>query len=189
MFSTMLRRWVGAAVTAATVALTAGALAPAGAAGTHALRDRCPTGECDDPTNSFTSGTLVLMADGSHQPIGDVHAGDQVAATDPSAGVTAAQPVLAQIPGAGRKDLVEVTVEGGVVTATANHLFWVVNQGRWQPAAELRPGDQLVSAEAATVAVTAVRRDTRPATVANLDVAGPHTYYLYVGGRDLLVHS
>ena len=39
-------------------------------------------------SNSFTPGTLVLMADGSTKPIEDVETGDKVLATDPETGET-----------------------------------------------------------------------------------------------------
>ncbi|GGL86341.1 hypothetical protein GCM10012279_00020 [Micromonospora yangpuensis] len=45
-------------------------------------------GPCQDPSNSFTPGTHVLMADGTTKPIEDVHTGDQVIATDPDTGHT-----------------------------------------------------------------------------------------------------
>jgi hypothetical protein len=36
--------------------------------------------------NSFTAGTAVLMADGTHKDITDVRVGDHVTATDPDHG-------------------------------------------------------------------------------------------------------
>ncbi|GAA2332444.1 LamG-like jellyroll fold domain-containing protein [Dactylosporangium salmoneum] len=44
-------------------------------------------------SHSFDPGTLVVMADGSAKAIKDVRVGDQVAATDPTSGVTQAEPV------------------------------------------------------------------------------------------------
>ncbi|MCC5578817.1 hypothetical protein IMZ11_24630 [Microtetraspora sp. AC03309] len=141
---------------------------------------RCPSGNCDvgGTGNSFAPNTLVLGADGRHRPIGELRGGDRVAGRD------GAQPVLAPIRGTGVKDLVEITADGVMVTATAGHLFWVQGQG-WTPATELRPGHRLSSG----LVVMAVRRVTRSATVYNLYVAGTHTYMIQIGHHDVLVHS
>ncbi|MEV4518488.1 Hint domain-containing protein [Dactylosporangium sp. NPDC049525] len=148
----------------------------------------CETGECPGGnTNSFIADTLVLMADGSTRRIVDVSPGDQISATDPATGVTTAQPVVATIVGTGSKDLVEITSDAGLLTATSNHRFWVANRGGWHTAAELAVGDLL--GEAGELRVAGLRTTTRPATVYNLDVTGPQTFTLQVSGRQVLVHE
>lgn len=51
-----------------------------------------PPGSCG---RSFTADTLVLLADGTVKPIGQIEAGDQVLATDPETGRQSAETVLA----------------------------------------------------------------------------------------------
>ncbi|HEX5496033.1 MAG TPA: RHS repeat-associated core domain-containing protein, partial [Mycobacteriales bacterium] len=102
-------------------------------------------------TNSFTSGTGVLMANGSRRAIQDVRIGDRVIATDPITGKTAAEPVADVIVGHGVRRLVALTVAVGValggggvayadsgthaqrtetITATEGHPFRVDGQGK-----------------------------------------------------------
>ncbi|WP_084959063.1 RHS repeat-associated core domain-containing protein [Thermoactinospora rubra] len=79
--------------------------------------------------NSFVSGTLVLMADGTYKPIDQVKVGDLVLAADPVTGETSPQPVLAVIGGNGDKTLVHITVDlngdqggkTGAIIATDDH--------------------------------------------------------------------
>jgi hypothetical protein len=103
------------------------------------LRKKHDAGDC----NSFARGTLVLLADGSTKPIEEVELGDRVVATDPEAGESGPQKVVATIVGHGEKNLVEVTVDVDgdagdaveTITATAEHPFWVDDHGRLlQPA-------------------------------------------------------
>jgi hypothetical protein len=89
-----------------------------------AAQDLKVTGSC----NSFSAGTLVLMADGSRKPIEDVQPGDLVMAEDPITGLEAAEPVQATIIGHGLKHLYDISVDGQVIEATYNHPFWVVEK-------------------------------------------------------------
>ncbi|PIB09219.1 hypothetical protein B1C81_13205, partial [Streptomyces sp. HG99] len=101
--------------------------------------------------NSFVPGTLVLMADGSTQPIEELELGDEVLATDPETGETRPEKVTATILGKGSKHLVKITVDmdgekGGEtasITATDGHPFWVPELGEWIEATDLKSGDWL----------------------------------------------
>jgi hypothetical protein len=87
--------------------------------------------------NSFVGDTPVLMADGSTKPIRDVQVGDEVLATDPTTGETAAREVTDLIAGTGDKELVKITIDvdgaagdqTDVLTSTAGHPFWVADRG------------------------------------------------------------
>jgi RHS repeat-associated protein len=148
--------------------------------------------------NSFVPGTEVVMADGTEVPIEDVRLGDEVLATDPETGRSAAKPVTALITGDGEKTLVALTVDTdgtrgtatGTLVATAAHPFWVDDQGRWVDAGDLRRGDEVTtSSGGAQLPVLATRTWTEHRTVHNLTVAGVHTYYVLAGDRPVLVHN
>ncbi len=154
-------------------------------------------GSCPTP-NSFTQGTLVLMADGSTKPIEDLEPGEKVLATDPATGETTAKDVTATILGAGSKNLVEITVDTDglagsgtdLITATDEHPFWVADLAAWVNATDLQPGQWLQTSAGTTVQVTAIRRWTAlRATVHNLTVADLHTYYVLAGATPVLVHN
>ncbi|MBM7774763.1 RHS repeat-associated protein [Actinokineospora baliensis] len=136
--------------------------------------------------NSFAGDTPVVMADGSRKPISRVRVGELVLATDPVTGVSAAEPVTEVITGFGVKDLVELTVGGGTVVATAGHPFWVAGEQDWRPAGLLRVGDQ-VSVGGETARITAVRTWTSYLRVHNLTVDGIHTFH--AGAAGVVVHN
>ncbi|MFF2073148.1 PA14 domain-containing protein [Kitasatospora sp. NPDC058162] len=144
--------------------------------------------------NSFTPDTLVVLADGTTEPIGAIHEGDRVLATDPATGHTEAEPVAEVITGHGTKHLIDIGVEGprpATITVTAGHPIWVQGHG-WTEAGDIRTGD-LVRGESdsAAVRVTAVhdRGEVADQTVHNLSVSRIHTYYVEVGSVRFLVHN
>ncbi|MFF1681929.1 polymorphic toxin-type HINT domain-containing protein [Streptomyces sp. NPDC058256] len=147
--------------------------------------------------NSFTPGTLVLMADGSTKPIEEIELGDEVLATDPETGETRAKTVTAEIKGKGVKHLVEVTVDTdgdrgaatATVTATDGHPFWVPELGKWIDAKDLKPGQWLKTGSGTLVRISAVGHRTESRTVHNLTVADIHTYYVLAGATPVLVHN
>ncbi|MGW6395744.1 DNRLRE domain-containing protein [Streptomyces sp. NPDC055103] len=144
--------------------------------------------------NSFAPDTPVLMADGGYLPIGDVRIGDLVAATDPATGLTTAQPVLEVFSGSGTKHLVEIDTDLDPATppleATAEHPLWVADKG-WTKAIDVRAGDALRSADGSVHAVNAVRDRGMLADrlVFNLNVGNVHTYIVFDGTADTLVHN
>ena len=95
--------------------------------------------------NSFVPGTLVLLADGTTKPIDEIEIGDWVWASDPETGEAGARQVTDLIYGEGEKGLVDITVDGQVITATDNHPFWVSSRSAWIDAADLQAGDTLLS--------------------------------------------
>jgi hypothetical protein len=169
--------------------------------------------------NSFAAGTSVLMADGTHKPIEDVRIGDKVIATDPTTGKTSAQPVTNVIVGSGSKNLVSIAVAAvsgasgtndatasgrgssdGFVIATANHPFWVDDQGQpvshdptvgghWEDAYSLTAGQHLEGVGGKDAGVVSTDSYTLTTTVYNLTVDGVHTYYVLAGQTPVLVHN
>jgi RHS repeat-associated protein len=154
-----------------------------------------PGGACP---NSFAPGTKVLMADGSHKPIEQVKEGDQVVSTDPVTGRSEPRPVVATIAGQGMKNLVEVTVDTdgdrgnatGTVLATDGHPFWVDNEGHWQEAKNLKPGQELRTPGGENLLVVNIRTWTSfDRSVHNLSIGGTPTYNIEVGDQNVLVHN
>lgn len=152
---------------------------------------RSTTGVADDlcRANSFVPATLVLMADGSTKPIADVQIGDMVIASDPETGDRGPRRVTDTIVGDGIKDLVDIEIDGNVVTATDRHPFWIDDQGRWVDAEDLDAGDVLLLADGDTVEVDGVTVRTEVRRVHNLTVEGIHTYYVLAGDEAVLVHN
>ncbi|MFY1695934.1 LamG-like jellyroll fold domain-containing protein [Solwaraspora sp. WMMA2101] len=145
--------------------------------------------------HSFAPDTRVRMADGSTKPIGEVELGDEVLATDPATGRSAARPVRV-LHGHADRELTDVTVtdtdtgESAVVETTARHPFWNVDTNRWTDAADLRPGDRLRSPDGETSQrVAAVRVWTGLKWMRDLTVGGVHTYYVLAGEAPVLVHN
>lgn len=159
--------------------------------GGHRLAPRSATGVADDlcRVNSFVPATLVLMADGTTKPIADVRVGDMVMATDPETGEHGPRQVTDTIIGDGIKELVDIEIDGDVITATDRHPFWVDDDGRWVDAEGLERGDVLLLANGDTVTVDAVRARTEVRQVHNLTVDGIHTYYVLAGDDPVLVHN
>ncbi|WP_290052610.1 polymorphic toxin-type HINT domain-containing protein [Amycolatopsis solani] len=151
-------------------------------------RDACPA------PNSFTSGTRVLLADGSTRPIEKIVAGDQVRTADPATGHTSTESVAALITGTGQKTLDELTISDGrrtgTLTATGNHPFWDPARRSWVDAANLFPGEPLTGPSPSdSIHVTANRAYRAKQTVHNLSVAGTHTFYVLAGDTPALVHN
>ncbi|MFE5563917.1 EndoU domain-containing protein, partial [Amycolatopsis japonica] len=164
---------------------------------TPSVRDKADAaGRCPTP-NSFVPGTLVLLADGTYKPIEQVTLGDRVLSTDPVTGLTQARPVVNLIPGQGLKELVRITVDTdgdrgdatGTVTATAEHPFWVGGSGHWTDAEDLDRGNLLRTPDGRLLEVVAVHEWTQQQQVHNLTIEGLHTYYVNVGGQDVLTHN
>ncbi|MGW7030774.1 ricin-type beta-trefoil lectin domain protein [Streptomyces xanthophaeus] len=154
-------------------------------------------GTCPTP-NSFAAGTLVLMADGSTEPIENLEQGDKVLATDPETGETLVKDVTATVLGEGVKNLVEVAVDtdgdagtpADLITATDKHPFWVADLEEWVNATDLDAGQWLRTSAGTYVQVASIKRWTAEReTVYNLTVADLHTYYVLAGSAPVLVHN
>jgi hypothetical protein len=162
--------------------------------------------------NSFAAGTLILLADGTTKPIEDLTIGDKVTATDPFNGQTEAEPVT-MLHLNRDSNLVDITVdvepaeasgnpsgEGNgdrstrgptqaTIHTTAEHPFWNAATRQWTNAADLQPGQSLLSADGTTYEVTAVTPVAGAQNMRNLTVANLHTYYVLAGTTPVLVHN
>jgi len=142
---------------------------------------------------SFTPDTLVLMADGTLHPIGDLQAGDEVLATDPETGESTAKPVE-QLHDNLDTDMANVIVtddEGrsSTINTTANHPFWDATAHQWQLAGQLRAGHELRTANTTRARVVAVIEFPAARHMFNLTVTDIHTYYVLAGKTPVLVHN
>ncbi|MFI1002464.1 polymorphic toxin-type HINT domain-containing protein [Streptomyces galbus] len=141
----------------------------------------------------FLAGTKVLMADGHSKNIEDVKAGDEVLATDPETGKSAARAVLALIVTEDDKFFNELSIatDDGVekLTATYEHPFWSPSEHAWTHADDLRPGMTLLTDEGDTVVITGNRAFSERARTFNLTVDDLHTYYVLAGQTPVLVHN
>ncbi|MFG2006513.1 polymorphic toxin-type HINT domain-containing protein [Spirillospora sp. NPDC048911] len=153
---------------------------------------------------SFLASTAVLLSNGTSKAIDQIKVGDKVLATDPETGKTTPRPVIDTIVGADTKTLVQLTVDAterskaantekkpksGILIATDNHPFWVVNKKQWLDAGQLKPGMWLRTSTGTHVQITAIKSWTKYAQVYNLTVQTDHTYYVLAGNTPVLVHN
>jgi RHS repeat-associated protein len=150
--------------------------------------------------NSFVPATLVLMADGTAKAIEDIRTGDKVLAEDPLTGERGPREVTYLIIGYGVKHLVDIDVDGKIVTATDGHPFWVDDDGlsaasgkgtggHWVDARDLVVGASLLRSDGTIGTIRAVSMRTAVLRVHNLTVDDLHTYFVLFGGRPILVHN
>ncbi len=161
----------------------------------------------------FVAGTPVVMADGSRKPIEQVTVGEEVLAHNPATGSEEPRVVVEALVHEEVGTWRVSTSDGGSVTTTATHPF-LVEDGGWVAARDLRPGDRLhqvtpgadgtpegrgapgaaapgVAASAgALVTVVSVVPTGQETTVHNLHVAGLHSYYVVTtSGTPVAVHN
>ena len=105
---------------------------------------------------SFSGATLVLMADGSKKPIGDVEVGDEVLATDPETGEQAAKRVEHVFSHDDALTDLQLA-DGTVLTTTEDHPYWPVDDQKFERADQLAPGERVLIADGRTVKVTGPR--------------------------------
>ncbi|WP_307853991.1 polymorphic toxin-type HINT domain-containing protein [Nocardioides palaemonis] len=135
---------------------------------------------------SFTGATVVLMADGTKKPIEDIKVGDRVIATDPETGEQSAKAVTHTWV---HDDMVmDLVVDGEVITTTEDHPFWSVTDQRFERADELAADEQVLGADGRVLPVSGLELETsREGLAYNLSIEGIHTYH--VGDAEILVHN
>jgi hypothetical protein len=137
----------------------------------------------------FVAGTPVLTADGT-TPIEDIKVGDKVWTRNLETGLDELQ-LVAETFVHQTLALYHLTINGSVVSTTAEHPFMVQDKG-WQMAGNLRPGDLLVTPEG-TVALDAVEVEEHDladiVTVYNFHVENNLNYYVHAGTTPVLVHN
>jgi hypothetical protein len=150
-------------------------------------------GDASGHCNSFDGTTKVLMADGTTKPIKDIRVSDQVQATDPYTGTTAARPVtlLHLNQDTELTDLTITTPDGTTATlhTTQHHRFWDQTTHQWTPAGELKPDDTLLTPAGPTATVVTVVNFASSEPMYNLTVNTDHTYYVMAGETPVLVHN
>ncbi|SDO89877.1 intein C-terminal splicing region/RHS repeat-associated core domain-containing protein [Actinacidiphila guanduensis] len=158
--------------------------------------------------HSFTGDTPVLEANGTSEPIADVEVGQQVLATDPQTGQTAARTVEKVIRTTTDHDFTQLTItpaagpqpdrtksgpvaapKPATLTTTWHHPFWNATTHQWVDASHLTPGTHLREPNGTDATVTAVRNYHTTAVTYDLTVAGLHSYYVLAGGTPVLVHN
>ena len=139
------------------------------------------------------------MADGSTRSIARVEVGDRVLAHNPHTGADEVREVLDAPVHEGAVTWRVSTDDGGTVTTTPTHRFWVQGAG-WTKAEDLVPGDRLRATAPGTTtgrgappdgAVVVESAPTgRTATVHNLTIHGLTNYYITTTtGTRALVHN
>ena len=135
---------------------------------------------------SFDADTHVVMADGSTKPISEIQVGDKVLATDPETGEQAAKEVT--YVWVHDDTVIDLVVDGEVITTTEDHPFWSVTDERFEQADELAAGELVLGADGEVIEVSGLKIGSqRQALAYNLTVAGIHTYH--VGKSEVLVHN
>lgn len=136
---------------------------------------------------SFAGTTLVLMADGSKEPIEDIKVGDKVVATDPETGERVARRVThVWVHNDQLTDL--AFADGARLTTTEDHYFWSVTDGIFERSDQLALGEVVLGDHGQHLTVTGFRAGTTSTALAyNLSIAGVHTYH--VGPDAILVHN
>ncbi|MEV6242971.1 RHS repeat-associated core domain-containing protein [Lentzea sp. NPDC051838] len=175
----------------------AGEFANMALGGATAMRIRAGAASRTAPSfcrpNSFTGDTLVLMADGSMKPIGQVEVGDEVASSLPEVASTERHEVVAVIVTDADKEYVDLTVStpGGpkVIRTTAHHPFYNSASKQWEDAGELETGDLLNTPGNGRAELVAVRHYIANMRTYNLTVDSVHTYYVVAGETPVLVHN
>lgn len=137
---------------------------------------------------SFSGETEVLMADGTTKPISEVEVGDWVLAEDPETGERGAREVTHLW--VHQDTIIDLTIGGHDVATTEDHPFWNHTDAEWQAVAALDVGDLVLTANGATLTVDSIDwGSARTTTSYNLTVDDIHTYYVEVGGEEVLVHN
>jgi RHS repeat-associated protein len=153
-------------------------------------------GSCTVGGQSFTAGTLVLLASGKAEAISKLRSGQKVLATDTRTGKNHAEAIAAVLVHYDR-DLYDLKMRSGtrtsVIATTSNHLFWVPGNrghGRWVKAAALRYGTHLRTpgGSNATVAGGYAPRYAR-GWMWDLTIAPSHDFYINTAADDVLVHN
>jgi len=161
--------------------LIGGSSSGAARSGGSSLLKQTAAGVC-----SFAGATPVLMADGSQKPIDQVQVGDQVVASDPETGEQAAEPVEQVF--VHQDTLIELRLDGDVLTTTVNHPFWSVTDGEFERADQLSAGELVLAAGGSLVRVEGLQHATaHVGTAYNLAIRDIHTYH--VGSAEILVHN
>jgi hypothetical protein len=158
--------------------------------------DSCPT----PGGQSFTAGTLVLLASGKAEPISKLKVGQKVLAMNPRTGKDQVETVTAVLVHHDT-DLYDLKVRNrgktSVIDTTSNHLFFVPGTGgtggRWVKARSLKYGTHLRTPGGRNTAVVADGwiPQQRDGWMWDLSIPGndDHDFYINTEAADVLVHN
>jgi RHS repeat-associated protein len=133
----------------------------------------------------FVAGTEILTTEGLKN-IEDIREGDWVIADDPT---TPGQVEIRQVLVAYEREatkLIDIYIDGEVISATEEHPFWVVDKG-WVEPKDLQVGDKLQTEDGRVVDVDRVEKREGDFKVYNFRVDGIPTYF--VSELGILVHN
>ena len=135
--------------------------------------------------NCFVAGTEILTTDGVKN-IEDIQVGDWVIADDPTTpgGIEAKQVLETFV--RETDALVDLYVDGEVISTTGEHPFWVADKG-WVEAYDLVVGSLLQTGDGRVVDIDKVERREGKFEVYNFRVEGIPTYF--VSELGVLVHN
>lgn len=83
-------------------------------------------------------------------------------------------------------EVIDITIDGEVITATAIHPFWVPELG-WIKAKDLQAGTKVQTEDGRILGIDKVDRREGNFRVYNFEVDGFHSYF--VSGLEILVHN
>jgi hypothetical protein len=145
--------------------------------------------------SSFTPDTRVLLASGKAVPISSLKPGDIILATNTKTGKTSPETITA-VEVNHDHDLYDLKVKtsGGisVIHATSNHLFWDPYLNQWVPAAKLKKGEHLKTANGTTATADGGSTPAiRDGWMWDLTIPGDgdHDFYVEVASASALVHN
>jgi large repetitive protein len=136
-------------------------------------------------TGCFVAGTEILTTEGIKN-IEDIHAGDWVIVDDPT---TPGEIEKHQVLDAYQREvttLIDISVDGEVISATTEHPIWVVDKG-WVEPKDLQVGDKLQTEDGRMVDVDKLERREGDFKVYNFHVESIPTYF--VSELGILVHN
>jgi RHS repeat-associated protein len=133
----------------------------------------------------FVAGTEILTPDGEEN-IEDIEVGDWVIADDPNTPGEIEKKRVVQTFEREVSEVIDLYVDGEVITTTNEHPFWVPGTG-WVKAEDLQVGMLLQTDEEAVVDVDRIERRQGTQKVYNFQVEGFHTYF--VSDLGILVHN
>jgi hypothetical protein len=144
------------------------------------------------PRDCFVPGTLVRTPTG-RVPIETLVVGDVVCTADPGEGVPPAgghdgqEGAVVAVHATEVDRVLDLVLDACVIGVSSSHPFWCVGSG-WVEAGDLRPGQQLLSADTGPVVLRRVEaRPTARYPVHNLTVSQTHTYLVSPVG--IVVHN
>ncbi|MEE3719725.1 polymorphic toxin-type HINT domain-containing protein [Tumidithrix elongata RA019] len=135
--------------------------------------------------NCFAAGTKILTTEGEKN-IEDIKVGDWVISDDPNTpGDIEAKQVLDTFVRE-TTALVEIYIEGDVISTTGEHPFWVADKG-WVKAKDLEVGSLLQTEDGRVIDIDKIEKREGQFEVYNFNVEGFHTYF--VSELGILVHN